>query len=129
MNLNGAAEQTEPLPAGLAVRALASADRFLSEAGPVLSGVAGELRAGNIEPALGDLTRVLDGVVSLASLSNDLARVVPGASTVPIEEFRDVLKTIVELEEARDWAALAGALERGLVPRLSRWREIFARSA
>ncbi len=119
---------TETIPPEIAGRALESADRFLAAAETTVAGVAGQLRAGLVEPALGELTRVLDGVVSLASLSSDLRHVAPQAAIVPVEEFRDVLKSIVELEESRDWAALADGLERGLVPRLGRWRQVFAQA-
>jgi hypothetical protein len=131
MNLKGEGEipvAAATFPAGIAERALASADRFLIAATPALAGAAVELRAGNVDAGLAAVTRILDGLVSLASLSNDLGQVAPRAVTVPVEEFRDVIRTIVEVEERRDWNALADALERGLVPRLSRWREIFARA-
>ncbi len=117
----------------IALRALATAERFLEAARQEIPNIARHLREGELQEAMGSLGNLLEGLGSIARLTVDMEQVVGSTSRlrerVDLGELTRNLKEIVRGQEERDWNRVADVVEHRIAPHLASWREVFAAEA
>jgi len=108
----------------IALRALATAGRFLDAARAEIPNIARHLREG---------WNLLEGLGSIARLTVDMEQVVGPSSRlrerVDLGELTVNLKEIVRGQEEQDWNRVADVVEHRIAPRLAAWKDVFAAEA
>ncbi len=117
----------------IALRALATAGRFLDAARAEIPNIARHLREGALPEAMGSLGNLLEGLGSIARLTVDMEQVVGPSSRlreqVDLGELTVNLKEIVRGQEEHDWHRVADVVEHRIAPRLAAWKDVFAAEA
>lgn len=117
----------------LALKALMTADQFLSSAEQELPGIAEALSRNELETVRTPLSQLLDGLGALTQLAADLQTLVgpDSAADARIDhgELSAALEELVRAQEGGDWPAVGTVLSERIGPVLSSMRASFDRRA
>ncbi len=105
--------------------AMQNADAFLEAAGEEIPVLAEHLRRRELQPVLGRMGQLLQGLGSLARLSVELNQLAPGTDKPPLDlgPMTDALRRLVDCQERHDWSAAAATLEQNVGRQIPHWRE------
>ncbi len=129
MSARSAAQQlpTEN-PRAMAHRALATADQFLQAAVIAVPSIAVRLRQGQLQVALPEVARLLDGIGALAQMATDLAQVFPHVTApapIDLRRLSALIQEVVDTEERGDWPHLAVLFDTRIAADVLAWRDAF----